>query len=174
MDLLSLFIIPFYIPFIIFTIGRCIFSVAKVAFNKELLQKESHTIVFTETHTTILIPLLSYIQWHLFNRFYDVPYSHLTFISFFVSIASFWTSKLFRINVPTPIRYLLRCIILMGLGLCLLSTMYTLQMLQQQLYYPFFGFELLTSIANIFLLSRETYFNLLWQRLCLKDLPLAR
>ena len=117
-------------------------------------------MVATELVYTIAGPIIGFMRFDAFGP--EIPFAKqhvLTVILFvIVSSLSFWIAR-YTAKASNPIlRILVSVGLLQGIVLCFITSIHFLTFIPLGIIYPIYGFELLSPVFALFILSREFYF----------------
>ncbi|MFL5763075.1 MAG: DUF6688 family protein [Bacteroidia bacterium] len=117
-------------------------------------------MVFSEVLFTIIGPVIGFMRYDTFGP--DIPFAkhHVLIIMLLVSSSSaaYWFSR-FTMNIPNPlVRIIASAGLLQGIILCFITTIHFLPFFFLGVFYPMLGFELLSPLIALFLLSKQLYF----------------
>lgn len=117
-------------------------------------------MVFTEVIYTIIGPIIGFLRFDEYGP--DIPFAKqhvLTVILFvIVSSLSFWIARFTSKTTNPIIRIIVSVGLLQGIVLCAITSIHFLTFIPLGMIYPFMGFELLSPVFALFILSRELYF----------------
>lgn len=117
-------------------------------------------LIFAEVVFTIVGPILGFMRYDEYGP--EIPFSkrHVLIIIILVisSSLSFWLAKFSRKEQGPFMRILLSAGMLQGIILCFFVTIHFLAFIPLGIIYPFAGFELLSPLMAMVLLSKELFF----------------
>lgn len=117
-------------------------------------------MVFTEIIYTIIGPIIGFLRYDAYGP--DIPFAKqhvLTVILFvFVSSFSFWIARFTSKNANPVLRIIVSVGLLQGIVLCVITSIHFITFIPLGIIYPIMGFELLSPVFALFILSRELYF----------------
>jgi hypothetical protein len=153
-----LVILPFlYLPFLCLVTVLIVKSVLRTG--QEGQSNSSYFILLSAGILfTIIGPIIGFIR---FDQYGDIPFDkrHVLSVMFFVAISSvfYWVAVFMRHNSGALLRMIVSGGLLLGIILCLFCSIHFLNYLHMGLIYPLFGFELLSPVMALLLLSSELY-----------------
>lgn len=118
------------------------------------------TMTFSEILYTVIGPIIGFTRFDEYGP--EIPFAkqHVLIIIILVIVgsASFWIAR-FTSKTENPfLRILVSVGLLQGIILCLVTSIHFLTFIPLGIIYPFLGFELLSPVFALLLLSREFYF----------------
>ena len=116
-------------------------------------------MTFSEIIYTVIGPIIGFTRFDEYGP--EIPFAkqHVLIIMLLVIVgsASFWIAR-FTSKTQNPyLRILVSVGLLQGIVLCIVTTIHFLEFIPLGLIYPFLGFELLSPVFALFILSREFY-----------------
>lgn len=156
---LYLFLVLGYLAFILFVLVTVLLNLGR---GEKECRNSLATIllIIAEVIFTIVGPILGFMRYDEYGP--DIPFSkqHVFTIIFLVitSSLSFWLAR-FSQNTQSPmLRILLSVGMLQGIILCFFISIHFITFIPLGIIWPFAGFELLSPVMALILLSRELYF----------------
>lgn len=117
-------------------------------------------LIFAEVVFTIIGPILGFCRFDQFGP--DIPFAKPHVLSIIIlvmsSSAAYWLSRV-TANTNNPfLRILFSIGILQGILLCFMTSIHFIAFIPMGILFPMAGFELLSPVVALFLLTRQLYF----------------
>jgi hypothetical protein len=117
-------------------------------------------LLFAEIVYTIIGPIIGFMRYDQFQP--DIPFAKhdvlIIILLVITSSASFWLAKLTNKCSNALVRIIISVGLLQGIVLCAVTSIHFLPFFGNGLMFPWLGFELLSPLIALILLSRELYF----------------
>lgn len=156
---LFLMVIAGYLVFVIFVITTLLMIFFRSEKRCRNLFSEA-VIIFAEILFTIIGPIIGFIRFDEFGP--DIPFAKehvLVVILLVISSSAFYWIARFTNRVTNPlVRIMVSVGLLQGIVLCFFTSIHFIAYFPMGLIYPTLGFELLSPLVALLLLSREFYF----------------
>ncbi|MBL0329440.1 MAG: hypothetical protein IPP64_08505 [Bacteroidetes bacterium] len=116
-------------------------------------------LLFSEIIYTIIGPIIGFARFDMYGP--EIPFAknHVLIIILLVIVASasFWVARLYSKTENPILRIIVSAGMLQGILLCAITTIHFLEFIPLGMMYPFMGFELLSPLFALLILSREFY-----------------
>lgn len=119
-----------------------------------------YVLLFAEIVYTIIGPIIGFMRYDQYQP--DIPFAKhdvlIIILLVITSSASFWLAKLTNTCSNALLRIIISVGLLQGIVLCAVTSIHFLPFFGKGLMFPWLGFELLSPLIALILLSREFYF----------------
>ncbi|CAN5460891.1 hypothetical protein BH10BAC1_BH10BAC1_09560 [soil metagenome] len=117
-------------------------------------------MVFTEVIYTIIGPIIGFLRYDAYGPETPFAKQHVLTVILFVIVSSlsFWIARITSKTANPILRIIVSVGLLQGIVLCFITTIHFLAFIPLGIIYPILGFELLSPVFALLLLSRELYF----------------